>query len=280
MGHVVENLRQSFLRVFPECVVLGQAVAFNMFLAFFPMLLFALGIMSSLTLFQDVVRDLPAQIQSMVPPGSDRVVLDYFVRRTAHPWQWIWLGLGGTLIAGSQVFMGLIQGFRQIDRMPAPTSYVRVQIRAFGILCLTIIPFLAFELVTIFGRPVRGWMLANHTLAPWVRILAAAAYHGLAMIFALGIVFVIYRLGQPDIVTWHDVFPGAAVATILWWIVDIAFGFYVRVVPYGTVYRGLAAVIGLLLWMYLTAMVIFMGAAYNAVTREGPFSDSDNLKFT
>jgi YihY family inner membrane protein len=110
--------------------------------------------------------------------------------------------------------------------------------------------------------------------------LAAAAYHGLAMLFALGIVFVIYRLGQPDIVTWHDVFPGAAVATILWWIVDIAFGFYVRFVPYGTVYRGLAAVIGLLLWMYLTAMVIFMGAAYNAVTREGPFSDSRDLKFT
>ena len=98
------------------------------------------------------------------------------------------------------------------------------------------------------------------------------------MLFALGVVFVIYRLGQPDIVTWHDVFPGAAVATILWWIVDIGFGFYVRVVPYGTVYRGLAAVIGLLLWMYLTAMVIFMGAAYNAVTREGPFSDSHRPK--
>ncbi len=93
--------------------------------------------------------------------------------------------------------------------------------------------------------------------------------------------FVIYRLGQPDMEGWHDVFPGAAVATILWWIVDIGFGFYVRYVPYGTVYRGLAAaVIGLLLWMYLTAMVIFIGAAYNAVTREGPFTNDTDLKFT
>ena len=123
MAHVGENLRQSFLRVFPDCVVLGQAVAFNMFLAFFPMLLLALGILSTMTLFQDVVRDLPAQIQSMVPPGSDRIVLDYFVRRTAHPWQWIWLGLGGTLIAGSQVFIGLIQGFRQIDKNRRASSY-------------------------------------------------------------------------------------------------------------------------------------------------------------
>ena len=198
MGHVAENLRQSFLRVFPDCVALGQAVAFNMFLAFFPMILFALGILSSMALFQDVVRDLPAQIQNMLPEGSSSIVLDYFVRRTAHPWQWIWLGFGGTLIAGTQVFIGLIQGFRQIDKLPSAPSYLRIQLRAAIILCLTIIPFLAFEIVTIFGRPVRHWMLANYGLGPWVRILAAAAYHGLAMIFALGVVFVIYRLGQPD----------------------------------------------------------------------------------
>jgi membrane protein len=178
------------------------------------------------------------------------------------------------------VFIGLIQGFRQIDKLPSAPSYLRIQLRAVIILCLTIIPFIAFEIVTIFGRPMRGWMLANYGLAPWVRLLAAAAYHGLAMIFALGVVFVIYRLGQPDMVTWQDVFPGAAVATVLWWIVDIGFGFYVRFVPYGTVYRGLAAVIGLLLWMYLTAMVIFIGAAYNAVTRDGPFTNVSDLKFT
>ena len=86
--------------------------------------------------------------------------------------------------------------------------------------------------------------------------------------------------GRPFDLSRHDVFPGATVATILWWIVDIGFGFYVRYVPYGTVYRGLAAVIGLLLWMYLTAMVIFVGAAYNAVLREGPFASSSDLKFT
>jgi membrane protein len=280
MANVAQNLRLSFYRVFPDCVALGQAVAFNMFLAFFPMLLFALGIMSTVDLLRDVVRDLPEHIQSLVPPGSDRLVLDYLVRRGAHPWQWIWLGLGGTLIAGSQVFIGLIQGFRQIDNMREPLPYMRLQLRALAILSVTLIPFLVFEIVTVFGRPVRAILLANHSLGPWVRFLAAAAYHGLAMLFALGVVFLIYRLGQPEIVTWHDVFPGAALATVLWWVVDIAFGFYVRVVPYGTVYRGLAAVIGLLLWMYLTAMVLFIGAAYNAVTRPGPFEDESDLKFT
>jgi membrane protein len=34
--------------------------------------------------------------------------------------------------------------------------------------------------------------------------------------------------------------------------------------PYDVVYGGLAAAIGLLLWMYLTAVVVLIGAAYNA----------------
>jgi uncharacterized BrkB/YihY/UPF0761 family membrane protein len=50
----------------------------------------------------------------------------------------------------------------------------------------------------------------------------------------------------------------------LWWLADILFGFYVKRVPYSIVYGGLAAVIGLLIWMNLSAIIIFLGAAWNA----------------
>jgi uncharacterized BrkB/YihY/UPF0761 family membrane protein len=46
--------------------------------------------------------------------------------------------------------------------------------------------------------------------------------------------------------------------------VDVLFGFYVRRVPYSVVYGGLAAVIGLIIWMQLSAVIIFLGAAWNA----------------
>jgi uncharacterized BrkB/YihY/UPF0761 family membrane protein len=35
-------------------------------------------------------------------------------------------------------------------------------------------------------------------------------------------------------------------------------------VPYGAIYGGLAAVIGLMLWMQLTATIVLLGEAYNA----------------
>jgi membrane protein len=61
----------------------------------------------------------------------------------------------------------------------------------------------------------------------------------------------------------------------LWWLVDIVFGLYVRRMPYDVVYGGLAAAIGLLIWMYLTAVVVLLGAAYNAELRESGTLDSE-----
>jgi uncharacterized BrkB/YihY/UPF0761 family membrane protein len=58
--------------------------------------------------------------------------------------------------------------------------------------------------------------------------------------------------------------PGATVATLLLWITNAAFGLYVRRMPYRLVYGGLAAAIGLMLWMQLVAIVVFIGAAFNA----------------
>jgi membrane protein len=50
----------------------------------------------------------------------------------------------------------------------------------------------------------------------------------------------------------------------MWWVVSIAFGFYLRTVPYNLIYGGLAVTISLMLWMQLTATIVLIGAAYNA----------------
>jgi len=78
------------------------------------------------------------------------------------------------------------------------------------------------------------------------------------------VLVLLYRVGRPEHRGWLRLLPGAVVATVMWWTVDVVFGFYVRKMPYDVVYGGLAAAIGLLIWMYLTALVVLIGAAYNA----------------
>jgi membrane protein len=268
MDRIFRNLVRATGRVFPDCVTLGQAVAFNMFLAFFPLLLLALGLLSDTSLFQDALREIPDRLSQILPPGSATVVAGYFVRKTVHPWRWILLGLGGTLLAGMQTMVGFMEGFRVIEGDLLEPDYWRRQGRALGLLCLTIVPMLAVVVLTVFGKQARAWVMQQTDSPIFTHYVVLAVYAAVVFILAMGVLVLLYRLGRPGHKGYMALLPGAMVATVLWWTADITFGWYVRRMPYDVLYRGLASAIGLLLWMFLTAIIVLLGAAYNAEARE------------
>jgi membrane protein len=279
MMAVPKNVFRGCGRIFPDCLTLCQAIAFNMFLAFFPMLLFALGLLSGTSFFHEAMREIPARLSVILPPSSTQVVTDYFLRRGHHPQRWIYLGLGGVLLAGSQVMVGFIEGFRIIEGDPIGLSYARRHFRALAILCLTIIPVLAVIACTVFGKAVRAWVI-RRTGAPnqLVHDLAFFLYVAAVFFLAMTVLIVLYRIGRPGHTGVARLIPGAVIATVLWWAADFIFGYYVRRVPWDIVYGGLAAAIGLLLWMYLTATIVLLGAAYNAEAHEARHSQKSILE--
>lgn len=268
MDAIFRNFARALGRVFPNCVTLSQAIAFNMFVAFFPLLLFALGLLGQTSLFQDALREIPNRLSIILPPGTTGVVAAYFVRKTVNPWRWILLGLGGTLLAGTQVMVGYIEGFRVIEGDVIEPRYWCRQLRALGLLCVTIVPMLAVVILTVFGKQTRRWLMLETGSQYLTRILELAFYAGVVFVLAMGVLVLLYRLGRPGHHGLRNLLPGATVSTILWWTVDVCFGWYVRKMPYDAVYRGLASAIGLLLWMFLTAIVVLLGAAYNAESHD------------
>jgi membrane protein len=264
MERLFKTLFRSLGRIFPDCITLSQAIAFNMFLAFFPMLLLALGVISSTASFHGALREVPDRLKLILPPGSDDVVAQYFVRKGEHPWKWFLLGLGGTLLAGSQVMVGFIEGFRVIEGDPLRGGYWRVHLRALLLLLLTIVPTIAVVILTVFGKQARAWLV--HQYGQPLLIHEVELVFQAAVVFFLSMLTLVllYRIGRPGHRGFMSLFPGAIVSTVMWWVVDVLFGVYVRKMPYDVVYGGLAAAIGLLLWMYLTAVVVLIGAAYNA----------------
>jgi membrane protein len=264
MAPFLRNFAGAARRIVPGCITLGQAVAFNMFLGFFPLLLVTLVFLKTSDMFRDLAMELPRRAQFVLPPGSEDVVMDYVLHRGPHPERLMAVGIIGVLLTGTQVMIGLMQGFRVIDAQSERASYFRQQLRALALLCMTLIPWLVVVVLTVFGRQARTWLVHQIGFPNLARNVAAGGSLLIVLVLALGVLMVLYRVGRFGTYTWREVIPGATVATILWWVVDMLFGFYVRHVPYGIVYGGLAAAIGLLLWMYMTAMVIFLGAAYNA----------------
>jgi len=127
---------------------------------------------------------------------------------------------------------------------------------------------LAVVLLTVFGKQTRQWLLQRTQSVLLARELEVAFYAAVVFVLAMGVLVVLYRVGRPGHPGLRCLLPGTALATVLWWAADIGFGLYVRKMPYDAVYRGLASAIGMMIWMFVTAMIVLLGAAYNAEIRE------------
>jgi membrane protein len=257
-----------FARVFPRCGVISQAIAFNLFLAFFPALLIAVALATSRIGGRTSLLDLITDFTQFLPPGSQTIVSEFLVRRGPEAWKIAALGWTGTLLAGSQVMKLVMQGIHSIYGDTEKFGFLHRQVRGLMLLLVTIAPLLGAAILGVLGKPLRRWIaqeVGKHTiLQGWWNIFFPAA----AMVLAMLALTVIYRVARPQEDSMRNVLPGAAVATLLWWLVDVLFGIYVRRVPYSVVYGGLAAVIGLIIWMQLSAVIIFLGAAWNAELAE------------
>ena len=244
--------------------MIAQAIAFNLFLAFFPTLLIAVGLATSPLGGRTALFDLISDLTSFLPPGSQQIVSEFLVKRGPQAWKWALVGLGGTLLAGTQVMKLLMEGIHTIygDR-DRPGFFAR-QLRALALLVLVIAPLIVAAILGVFGRPLRRWLALEFGKDTSVQTWWAVFFHGIAILLAMMAVTVIYRWARPWQQSLISVLPGAFIATLLWWVADLGFGFYVRKMPYGIIYGGLAAVIGLLIWMELSTVIIFLGAAWNA----------------
>jgi membrane protein len=263
-----KRIFSALRRVFPRCGMLSQAVAFNMFLAFFPIMLILLSLFNVWVKTRAGMQDVVSDLYTILPPGGRQIVENFLLPRVAHAWEWVALGWAGTLLAGSQVMKLLMEGVQIIYGDTNKHSFLGRQFRGLLLLLLTVAPWLVGVLLTVFGKAARDWAIhetkRGSIMRGMERLIWGVTLPLTAMILATLVLAVIYRVARPAKQRWEEVLPGAVAATLLWWLVNFLFGVYVRKMPYTIVYGGMAAIIGLMVWMELSAMIVFLGAAWNA----------------
>lgn len=125
------------------------------------------------------------------------------------------------------------------------------------LLTLLIIAFLAV-VATILGFAT--------AMSGVVGILLAIAAAVVSAVLLMGLLAVIYRYSPDrDEPEWSWVSVGAAVAVVGWLIASALFAFYVtNFGSYNETYGALGAIVVVLLWMFITALMILIGAEINS----------------
>ena len=96
--------------------------------------------------------------------------------------------------------------------------------------------------------------------------LVQAASLTMLVLFVLMSLSLLYRFGPcRRTAKWTWVTPGSIVATLLWLIASIGFSFYVgHLSSYDATYGPLGAVVGVMMWFWVSAYVVLLGAELNA----------------
>lgn len=136
-----------------------------------------------------------------------------------------------------------------------------------------IILFMALALAATAIVPVVLEFLALGPAAEW--LISIGRWPALIAILMLGLA-VLYRFGPSrNEPRWAWVSPGAIAASIGWLIGSLMFSWYVaNFGNYNETYGALGALIGLLTWMWLSAIIVLVGAELNSETERQTIRDT------
>jgi membrane protein len=192
----------------------------------------------------------------------------YFVTRHAHSMQVLWSSSVVAVLAAIGVMLSLMEGFRRAYRLPRHLwSFWHTRIVAGALIPICIVPMIFATAIIVFGHQIEIWMIdnADHELRSYVLLLWRMVRWAIAVMTGVAVLTAIYHFGTPRTHHWRCCLPGAAMATLTWFLSTLAYGWYVtRFAVYMTVYGSLAAVIATLVWLYITSLSILIGAEFNA----------------
>lgn len=265
-------LQRTLLASFDDrCFTIAKGAAYSALLSFIPVLTSAATILVQ-TRADFVRRTLAQFLEEVVPPGSEQLVVDQFRFRGQRPAAILVIAGLLSLWAASSVVKSLMEGFHAAYRTPRSRSFLRETGVAIMLVFLTALPLIGASALILFGGQVEEVVLRALKVDPllnplegvWEWISRIARY-AVAFGTTVLITATLYYFGPYRRQRWSAVWPGAVVATFLWILATMGFGWYVRNVSrYNVLYGSVGTSIALLTWMYLMAAIAILGCEFNA----------------
>lgn len=254
--------------------IVAAGVAFYALLALFPALI-ALVSFYGLVASPDTVAAQIESFSAVMPPGVASLVRDQLTEIVSATPSDLTLGvvlsLAVSFWTASSGVLALIDGVNIAYDQAETRSYLqRRQLAA-----ILTLGALVVMLILIGGIVVLPVWVGHLGIGGIGFLVTVGRWPLLALIF-IGSASVLYRYG-PDrmMARWRWVWLGATVAAVLWLVGSLLFSLYVsRFGRFNVTYGALGAVVVLLLWLYISAFILLLGAEFNAETERQTAMDS------
>jgi membrane protein len=264
--------RQACITAYEDnCFGIAKGAAYSSLLAFFPVLA-SIGAILARVNAEPVVRVFSRLLFQVVPPGTQDLVRYQLTVKGQRP---VWLIVVATLLsawAASGAYISLMEGFQAAYILPSGRPFLKQRGIALLLVVIAALPAIGSSVLIVFGARIEQSMLGSLGLLPQqeirtgVALLFGALRYLVALVATVFVMALLYWIGPNRPIRFRAVWPGAFLATVLWLAATSGFAWYVRnIANYNVLYGSIGAVIALLVWMYLLALIALLGCEYNAV---------------
>ncbi|WP_232492250.1 YihY/virulence factor BrkB family protein [Novosphingobium kaempferiae] len=262
---------------FHELGLLSAGLAFYTFLALTP-LIAATVMVYGLVADVDMVQEQMDSIVDVVPPDVARLLQEQLLRIISTN-----SGVTGLALVIA-LFFAVYGGMRAAGGMVSALNIINEERETRGFLALTMrtggltLAAILLALTGVLSGGVFAWLQTQTSVflggatqmtfkvLTWVAAIALGS-SGFALIMRYG----------PDRrpAKWRWLAPGSLLATLLWLAVSFGFSLYVAYISdYNATYGSLSAIVVFLMWLFLSAYGVLLGALLNAEIERQTFCDT------
>jgi membrane protein len=257
-------LRRALFASFDDGLfTIAKGAAYSALLSFFPILATVATVLLHARA-EIVRRSVVSFLAEILPPGTEGAVLQQFRYEGKRPNTLLIVAIVLSLWAASSVIKSLIDGFNAAYRVPRNRSILAHAVVGLMLALLEIVPLLGASSLIIFGGAVETAAKSRIHLDHFDVFFRTIRY-AIAFVATATLTAILYFYGPYRKQRWHFVWPGAILATVLWLIGTLVFGWYVgHMARYNVLYGSVGTAIALLIWMYVLSAIALFGCAFNA----------------
>ncbi|RYG73272.1 YihY/virulence factor BrkB family protein [Lentibacillus lipolyticus] len=245
---------------------LGAQLAYFFLLSLFPFLLFLMTLVGYLPLDDLAI----IEFIETYAPGKIADLIQENVRQLVNNQngQLLSIGIIGTLWSASNGINAIMRGFNRAYNVDEDRSFIVTRLIAIVLtIAMIAVIFIAF-LLPIFGKAIGVYIFTFFGASEvFLQVWNAMRWVISSVVFFIVLV-ALYKMAPNKRIYFKNVVWGALFATVGWQLTSLAFSFYVSSMGnYSATYGSLGTVIVLMIWFYLSGIIIMLGGVINATLR-------------
>lgn len=242
---------------------LAASISYYALLSLFPLILLALTLAAYYYGTEKGLQEIIAYTKTFFPQFSNFIAANLRAATAARRSLSV-VGLAGLLWAGTAIFDAIEFSLNKVWQVQTPRHFVVAKLLSLAFAVALVLSLMSLTFISTFLDAFLSYFSSLTVRLPYYYTTT------LATVFMVGLNFLLflflYTVVPNKKFKLKENFYGAALAALLWESLKRLFSFYIaKVARYQFIYGSLGAAIGLLFWLYLSALVLILGAEVNAV---------------